>query len=176
MISLKNITEEELRRYYYLEGQISGKAKNINILNGIQQDYVGSCINNFITWNDDCNKSKFELYIKENLPKIEEQYILQKELLCKQEKEKEKMRENEKKIKIMEYLSKLNGRRPFIHRIQDVCNYQTILEKYNISIYEYEEYKKNKLEKARIRNTNQITETIMKNTLLAFSEIENFEY
>ena len=71
MISLKNITEEELRRYYYLEGQISGKAKNINILNGIQQDYVGSCINNFITWNDDCNKSKFEVYIKENLPKME---------------------------------------------------------------------------------------------------------
>ena len=86
------------------------------------------------------------------------------------------MRENEKKIKIMEYLSKLNGRPPFIRRIQDVCNYQTILEKYNISIYEYEEFKKNKLEKARIRNTNQITETIMKNTLLAFSEIENFEY
>ena len=107
MISLKNITEEELRHYYYLEGQISGKAKNINILNGIQQDYVGSCINNFIIWNDDWNKSKFQLYIKENLPKMEEQYTLlqihQKEVLCKQEKEK--MRENEKKIKIMELLT-----------------------------------------------------------------------
>lgn len=74
MISLKQITEEELRRYYYLEGQISGKAKNINILNGIQLDYVGSCINNFISWNDDWNKSKLEIHIKENLPKMELEY------------------------------------------------------------------------------------------------------
>lgn len=98
-----------------------------------------------ISWNDDWNKSKFELYIKENLPKMEEQYTLlqihQKEVLCKQEKEK--MRENEKKIKIMELLTHMVSSKPSdVNIIQDRGNYQTILEKYNIPIYEYEEFKK----------------------------------
>ena len=130
-----------------------------------------------ISWNDDWNKSKFELYIKENLPKMEEQYTLlqihQKEVLCKQEKEK--MRENEKKIKIMKLLTHMVSSKPSdVNIIQDRGNYQTILEKYNIPIYEYEQFKKNKLEKKRIRWTNKITETKMKNTLIAFSKIDNF--
>lgn len=44
------------------------------MLNGINQDYVGSKINDFITWNDEGNKHKFELYVKENLPKMEIEY------------------------------------------------------------------------------------------------------
>ena len=68
MNSLRSITEEQLRRYYYIEGQISGLSKKID------PNYVPSCINSFSTWNDDWNKSKFELYIKENLPKMEMQY------------------------------------------------------------------------------------------------------
>lgn len=82
MFSLKHITEEELRRYYYLDGEISGKASKVNILNGVQQDYTGSCINNFISWNDECNKRKFELYVHETLPKLEVEYdkIVKKKL------------------------------------------------------------------------------------------------
>lgn len=74
MLSLKHISEEDLRRYYYLDGEISGNSQNINILNGVQQDYVGSCINNFIIWNDEWGKHKFELFVKENLPKLEVKY------------------------------------------------------------------------------------------------------
>ena len=84
MNSLRSITEEQLRRYYYLEGQISGLPQKID------PNYVPSCINNFSTWNDDWNKSKFELYIKENLPKMEIQYenILNQKLTNELFKEK----------------------------------------------------------------------------------------
>jgi hypothetical protein len=68
MNSLRHITEEELRRYYYLEGQISGLPQKID------PNYVSSCINSFSTWNDEWNKTKFELYIKENIPKMEIEY------------------------------------------------------------------------------------------------------
>ena len=68
MNSLRHITEKELRRYYYLEGQISGLPQKID------PNYVSSCINSFSTWNDEWNKTKFELYIKENIPKMEIEY------------------------------------------------------------------------------------------------------
>ena len=84
MNSLRHITEEELIRYYYLEGQISGLPQKID------PNYVPSCIHSFSTWNDDWNKSKFELYIKENLPKMEMQYenILNQKLTNELFKEK----------------------------------------------------------------------------------------
>ena len=84
MNSLRHITEEQLRRYYYLEGEISGLPQKID------PNYVPSCINSFSTWNDDWNKSKFELSIKENLPKMEIEYenILKKKLTNEQFKEK----------------------------------------------------------------------------------------
>jgi hypothetical protein len=84
MNSLRHITEEQLRRYYYLEGQISGLPQKID------PNYVASCINSFSTWNDDWNKSKFELSIKENLPKMEIEYenILKQKLTNEQFKEK----------------------------------------------------------------------------------------
>ena len=74
MISLKHITEAELRQFYLLEGKISGRDKERNMFNGVQQEYVASRIHDFIIWNDSSNKSKFELYIKENLPKMEIKY------------------------------------------------------------------------------------------------------
>lgn len=81
---LRHITEEELRRYYYLEGQISGLPQKID------PNYVPSCINSFSTWNDEWNKTKFELYIKENIPKMEIAYenILKQKLDNKLFKEK----------------------------------------------------------------------------------------
>jgi hypothetical protein len=84
MNSLRHITEEQLRRYYYLEGQISGLPQKID------PNYVTYCINSFSTWNDDWNKSKFELYIKENLTNMEIQYgnIVKQKLNDEQIKEK----------------------------------------------------------------------------------------
>jgi hypothetical protein len=84
MNSLRHITEEQLRRYYYLEGQISGLPQKID------PNYVTSCINSFSIWNDDWNKSKFELYIKENLANMEIQYenIVKQKLTNEQFKEK----------------------------------------------------------------------------------------
>ena len=84
MNSLRHITEEQLRRYYYLEGQISGLPQKID------PNYVTYCINSFSTWNDDWNKSKFELYIKENLANMEIQYenIVKQKLTNEQFKEK----------------------------------------------------------------------------------------
>jgi hypothetical protein len=91
MISLTHITEEELRRFYFLEGKISGRDKEINMLNGVQQEYVASRIHDFIIWNDPPNKSKFELYIKENLSNMEIKYdIIKKEQeLVKKEQQQE---------------------------------------------------------------------------------------
>ena len=84
MISLTHINEEELRRFYFLEGKISGRDKEINMFNGVQQEYVASRIHDFIIWNDPFNKSKFELYIKENLPKMEIIYKSKFELYIKE--------------------------------------------------------------------------------------------
>jgi hypothetical protein len=102
MISLTHITEEELRRFYFLEGKISGREKEINILNGVQQEYVASRIHDFIIWNDPPNKSKHELYIKENLLNMEIKYDI-----IKKEQEQElvkKKQENDKKKKIIHEL------------------------------------------------------------------------
>ena len=99
MISLTHITEAELRQFYLLEGKISGRDKEINMFNGVQQEYVASRINDFIIWNDPPNKSKFELYIKENLPKMETKYDI-----IKQEQEQEivkKKQENDMKKQII---------------------------------------------------------------------------
>ena len=102
MISLKHITEAELRQYYLLEGKISGRDKQINMLNGVQQEYVASRIHDFIIWNDPPNKSKHELYIKENLPKMEIKYDTikkeQEQVKKKQEQELEQELVNRKKI------------------------------------------------------------------------------
>jgi hypothetical protein len=99
MISLTHINEEELRRFYFLEGKISGRDKEINMLNGVQQEYVASRIHDFIIWNDQSNKSKFEIYIKENLPKMEIKYDT-----IKKEQEQEvikKKQENDMKKQII---------------------------------------------------------------------------
>ena len=40
MISLTHITEAELRQFYLLEGKISGRDKEINMFNGVQQEYT----------------------------------------------------------------------------------------------------------------------------------------
>lgn len=99
MISLTHITEAELRQFYLLEGKISGRDKEYNMLNGVQQEYVASRIYDFIIWNDPCNKSKFELYIKENLPKMEIKYdTIKKEQEQEQIKKKQ---ENDMKKKII---------------------------------------------------------------------------
>lgn len=100
MISLTHITEAELRQFYLLEGKISGRDKEINMFNGVQQEYVASRINDFIIWNDPPNKSKFELYIKENLPKMEIKYdIIKQEQIrkeqIKQEQEQRQQRHEE---------------------------------------------------------------------------------
>ena len=98
MISLTHITEAELRQFYLLEGKISGRDKQINMLNGVQQEYVASRIHDFIIWNDPPNKSKFELYIKENLPNMEIKYdIINKEK--EQEKEQELIKKKQELIK-----------------------------------------------------------------------------
>ena len=99
MISLTHITEAELRQFYLLEGKISGRDKEINMFNGVQQEYVASRIHDFIIWNDPPNKSKFELYIKENLPKMEIKYdTIKKEQEQEQIKKKQ---ENDMKKKII---------------------------------------------------------------------------
>jgi len=99
MISLTHITEAELRQFYLLEGKISGRDKEYNMLNGVQQEYVASRIYDFIIWNDPCNKSKFELYIKENLPKMEIKYdTIKKEQEQEQIKKKQ---ENDMKKNII---------------------------------------------------------------------------
>jgi hypothetical protein len=94
MISLTHITEAELRQFYLLEGKISGRDKEINMFNGVQQEYVASRIHDFIIWNDPPNKSKFELYIKENLPKMETKYDI-----IKQEQEQEIVKKEQELIK-----------------------------------------------------------------------------
>jgi len=154
MISLKHITEEDLRRYYYLEGQISGKAKNINILNGINQDYVGARMNDFIIWNDEWNKSKFELYIKENLPNMEIKYIdivKTHDEIVKKKEEEERTKKN-----VLKYLTHppIDDRRKKIldkkkkageivgyARVLDESVVDGVLNKYGISKYEYDQYK-----------------------------------
>jgi|LakMenEpi03Aug12_release.lakeMendotaPanAssembly.Ray.scaffolds.fasta_scaffold381330_3 hypothetical protein len=97
MISLTHITEAELRQFYLLEGKISGRDKEINMFNGVQQEYVASRIHDFIIWNDPPNKSKFELYIKENLPKMEIKYdiIKQEQIRKEQEQRKEQIRKEQ---------------------------------------------------------------------------------
>jgi hypothetical protein len=119
MFSLKHISEEDLRRYYYLDGEISGKSQKINILNGVQQDYVGSCINNFITWNDECGKKKFELFVKENLPKLEVEYY--------KIGKKKQFDETIEKYIIDELLSMNEGR--------EIKN--RVLHKFKIPLYKY---------------------------------------
>jgi len=97
MISLTHITEAELRQFYLLEGKISGRDKEINMFNGVQQEYVASRIHDFIIWNDPPNKSKFELYIKENLPKMEIKYdiIKQEQIRKEQEQRQEQIRKEQ---------------------------------------------------------------------------------
>jgi hypothetical protein len=127
MFGLKHITDEELRRYYYLEGHISGNVKNVNMLNGIQQDYVGSKINDFITWHDDFGKPKFELYVKENLPKMEIEY----EKIVKENQMREKER-HEIELKKKQIIWKL-AVMPF-----NPDTKKLVLNKFNISELEYE--------------------------------------
>ena len=119
MFSLKHISEEDLRRYYDLDGEISGRSQKINILNGVQQDYVGSCINNFITWNDECGKKKFELFVKENLPKLEVEYY--------KIGKKKQFDETIEKYIIDELLSMNEGR--------EIKN--RVLHKFKIPLYKY---------------------------------------
>jgi hypothetical protein len=80
-----------------LEGKISGRDKEINMFNGVQQEYVASRIHDFIIWNDPPNKSKFELYIKENLPKMEIKYdiIKQEQIRKEQEQRQEQIRKEQ---------------------------------------------------------------------------------
>jgi hypothetical protein len=126
MFGLKHITDEELRRYYYLEGQLSGYVKNINILNGIQQDYVGSKINDFITWHDDCGKIKFQLYVKENLSKMETDY--EKIVKEKQREEKEEKEEREQRELIIKHIRR---------KLPSHDTKIRILNKFNICEIEY---------------------------------------
>jgi hypothetical protein len=80
-----------------LEGKISGRDKEINMFNGVQQEYVASRMHDFIIWNDPPNKSKFELYIKENLPKMEIKYdiIKQEQIRKEQEQRQEQIRKEQ---------------------------------------------------------------------------------
>jgi hypothetical protein len=136
MIPLTHITEEELRRFYFLEGKISGRDKEINMLNGLQQEYVASRIHDFIIWNDQCNKSKFELYIKENLPNMEIKYdIINKE---KEQELIKKKQENDMKKQIIHDL--------FLEPNENVR--KIVLQKFYISENEYY----NESERARKRN------------------------
>ena len=98
MNSLTHITEAEIARFYFLEGVISGNDKKVGYLNGVQQNYVASRMYDFNTW-DAYNKSKHELYIKENLPKMEIKYDT-----IKKEQEQElikKKQENDMKKQII---------------------------------------------------------------------------
>ena len=127
MISLTHITEAELRQYYLLEGKISGRDKEYNMLNGVQQEYVASRIYDFIIWNDHCNKSKFELYIKENLPKMEIKYdTIKKEQEQEQIKKKQ---ENDMKKKIIRDLLRLREPNKNVKKI--------VLQKFAISEKDY---------------------------------------
>ena len=138
MISLTHITEAELRQYYLLEGKISGRDKEYNMLNGVQQEYVASRIYDFIIWNDHCNKSKFELYIKENLPKMEIKYdTIKKEQEQEQEQEQikkeqeqiKKKQENDMKKKIIRDLLRLREPNKNVKKI--------VLQKFAISEKDY---------------------------------------
>ena len=127
MISLTHITEAELRQYYLLEGKISGRDKEYNMLNGVQQEYVASRIYDFIIWNDHCNKSKFELYIKENLPKMEIKYdTIKKEQEQEQIKKKQ---ENDMKKKII---------RDLLRREPNKNVEKIVLQKFAISEKDYD--------------------------------------
>ena len=129
MISLTHITEAELRQFYLLEGKISGRDKEYNMLNGVQQEYVASRIYDFIIWNDPCNKSKFELYIKENLPKMEIKYdTIKKEQEQEQEQIKKKQ-ENDMKKKIIRDLLRLREPNKNVKKI--------VLQKFAISENDY---------------------------------------
>jgi hypothetical protein len=139
MISLTHITEAELRQFYLLEGKISGRDKEYNMLNGVQQEYVASRIYDFIIWNDHCNKSKFELYIKENLPKMEIKYDTikkeqeQEQIKKKQEQEQEqikKKQENDMKKKIIRDLLRLREPNKNVKKI--------VLQKFAISEKDYD--------------------------------------
>ena len=98
MISLTHITEAELIQFYLLEGKISGRDKEINMFNGVQQEYVASRIHDFIIWNDPPNKSKFELYIKENLPKMEIKYDIIKQEQIRKEQIRKEQEERQREI------------------------------------------------------------------------------
>lgn len=113
MNSLRHITEEDLRRYYYLEGQISGLPQKID------PNYVPSCINSFSTWNDEWNKSKFELYIKENIPKMEIEY----ENILKQKLNNELFKE-----KVIDML---------LHMDNSLYVKNIVLNKFQIPLHEY---------------------------------------
>ena len=113
MNSLRHITEEDLRRYYYLEGQISGLPQKID------PNYVPSCINSFSTWNDEWNKSKFELYIKENIPKMEIEY----ENMLKQKLNNELFKE-----KVIDML---------LHMDNSLYVKNIVLNKFKIPLHEY---------------------------------------
>jgi hypothetical protein len=81
-----------------LDGVISGRDKEINRLNGVQQNYVVSRMYDFNTW-DAYNQSMTKLYIKENLPKMEIKYDT-----IKKEQEQElikKKQENDMKKQII---------------------------------------------------------------------------
>ena len=135
MIPLTHITEEELRRFYFLEGKISGRDKEINMLNGVQQNYVVSRMYDFNTW-DAYNQSMTKLYIKENLPKMEIKYDT-----IKKEQEQElikKKQENDMKKQIIHDL--------FLEPNENVR--KIVLQKFYISENDYY----NESERARKRN------------------------
>ena len=80
MTNTIHITEEELRKYYLIQ------AKKMN-----QEpfNYVGLRINEFNNWNDEWNKRKFELYIKENLQNMQQEYD---DIIKRENDEREKQR------------------------------------------------------------------------------------
>lgn len=116
-LRLRHITEEELRRYYYLEGQISGLPQKID------PNYVPSCINSFSTWNDEWNKTKFELYIKENIPKMEISY--------------ENIYENILKQKLDNKLFKEKVIDTLLHMNNSLYVKNIVLNKFQIPLHEY---------------------------------------
>jgi len=116
-LRLRHITEEELRRYYYLEGQISGLPQKID------PNYVPSCINSFSTWNDEWNKTKFELYIKENIPKMEIAY--------------ENIYENILKQKLDNKLFKEKVIDTLLHMNNSLYVKNIVLNKFQIPLHEY---------------------------------------
>ena len=156
MISLTHITEAELRQFYLLEGKISGRDKEYNMLNGVQQEYVASRIYDFIIWNDPCNKSKFELYIKENLPKMEIKYdTIKKEQEQEQEQIKKKQ-ENDMKKKIIHDL--------FRHPNENVR--KIVLQKFAISENDYYN-EKNKIKFVQYQQQQQQREGVTANKICA---------